>query len=87
MSLYAAAEKGDLARVTLLVEQGGDKNQVGGQFKDTALSIAAGKGHLDIVRFLVEQGADMEKADKHGWTPLINASCEGNLEVARYLLD
>ena len=28
MSLYDVAEKGDLARVTLLVEQGVDKNEL-----------------------------------------------------------
>ena len=46
MSLYAAAEAGNLARVTLLVEQGEDKNQVGGHDDNTALDIAADKGNL-----------------------------------------
>jgi len=87
MSLYAAAEAGDLARVMLLVEQGEDKNQIGGQYNDTTLGIAALKGYLDIVRYLVEQGADIEKADSYGHTPLINASIFGHLEVVRYLLE
>ena len=51
MSLYAAADAGDLEQVTLLVEQGEDKNQVGGYAHDTALGIAAWKGYLDVVRY------------------------------------
>ena len=43
--LYDAAKKGNLKRVTLLVEQGVDKNQTGGHYKETALTVAAGNGH------------------------------------------
>ena len=68
MSLYDAAEAGDLARVALLVEQGADINQVGGRFKETALCIVARNGHLEVVRNLMEQGADIEKADVDGDT-------------------
>ena len=64
MSLYTAANANDLTRVMLLVEQGEDKNQVGGIHGDTALGTAANGGYLDVVRYLVEQGADMEKADE-----------------------
>ena len=85
--MYAAAVAGDLEQVTLLVEQGEDKNQGGGGYDDTPLSIAARGGYLDVVRYLVEQGADMEKADSYGRTPLINASFDGQLEATRYLLE
>ena len=81
MNLYDAATENDLARVMLLVEQGEDKNQVGEQYKDTALSIAALEGYLDVVRYLVEQCADMEKPDRDGHTPLMAASAHGHLEV------
>jgi hypothetical protein len=87
MSLYAAANAGDLARVVLLVEQGNDKNEVGGVVEDTALGIAAQNDHLEVVRYLVEQSCEMEKAARNGWTPLINASYHGHLDVARYLLE
>ena len=87
MNLFAAAEAGDLARVTILVEQGVDKDQVNMPFEGTALYIAAEKGHLDVVSYLVDQGADMEKDDEFGWTPLFAASVRGHLEVVRYFLE
>ena len=85
--LYDAAKNGNLDRVKLLVEQGMDKNQVGGHWEAPALLIAASKGHLSVVQYLVEQGADMEKGDSDDCTPLITASAYGRLDVARYLLE
>ena len=87
MSLYDAALAGDLERVTQLVEQGEDKNQVGGGLLETVLSITADNAYLDVIQYLVEQGADMEKADNEGWTPLIVASWRGHTGVTRYLLE
>ena len=85
--MYNAAEKGDLERVILLMEQGAYKNQTGGLQSASALCIAAEKNHLNVVRYLVEQGADMEMEDRYGMTPLINASFYGHIEVVRYLLE
>ena len=85
--LYDAAKKGGLKRVKQLLEQGVDKNQVGGHFGHTSLCIAGENNHLDVVRYLVEQGADIEKADRDNQTPLIWASYYGHLEVVRYLLE
>ena len=87
MDLFTAAETGDLAQVTLFVEQGADKNEIGGVFRETCLAVASEKGHLEVVRYLVEQGADMGKADTLGYTPLIFASWKGHLEVVQYLLE
>ena len=39
--LYNAAKSGNLGRVILLVEEGVDKNQIGGEHSNTALSAAA----------------------------------------------
>ena len=85
--LYTAAEAGDLERVTLLVEKGDDKNQVGGFVKNTTLSAAAEHNHLAVVQYLVEQGADMEKGNRSGHSPLFYASAYGHLELTRYLLE
>ena len=85
--LYDAAEAGDLDRVMLLLEEGVNKNQVGGSYLDTPLSIAAENGHLLVVRYLVEQDADIQKVSNFDWTPLLNASRCGHFEVVRYLLE
>ena len=87
MSLYDAAEAGDLARVQVLVEQGAEKDETFGEMQKTALTAAAENGHLPVVRYLVEQGADMERAGRYGWTPLMIASWLGRLGVVRYLLE
>ena len=85
--LYSAAETGNLERVMLLVGQGTDINQVGGAYKDTALSAAAERNHLSVVQYLAKQGADMEKANFSGNTPIIYASNQGHLDVVRCLLE
>ena len=85
--LYDAAEVGNLERVKLLVEQGMDKNQVGGSFEHTALCIAGENNHLSVAKYLVEQGADIDKSDCSGQPPLIWATANGHSEVVRYLLE
>ena len=86
-NLYSAAESGNLKRVQELVEQGIDKNEDGGLYRETPLYRASSNGHLAVVRYLVEQGADIEMANDGGMTPLMVASINGRLEVARYLLE
>ena len=85
--MYNAAEEGDLERVTLLVEQGAEKDKTFGNANQTALIGAARNCHLNVVRYFVEQGADMERACSVGCTPLIYASSRGHFELARYLLE
>ena len=87
MTLYDAASDGNLKCVTLLVEEGAEKDETFEDRRMTALCIAAEKGHLDVARYLVEQGANIEKADRYGWTPLMFASFDGGIEVTRYLLE
>lgn len=59
MALGAAAEKGHLGVVKLLLDRGGDPNGLDGDDEDanTPLFKAAGKGHDKIVRVLLEHGA------------------------------
>ena len=87
--LYDAACAGDLERVTLLVEQGIDKNQIGGKFGNTALSVTAEENHFAVVQYLVKQGADMDKGNTKGagLSALHYACCNCNAEIARYLLE
>ena len=43
------------------------------------------EGHLDIVLLLLEANADKDKAANNGETPLVMASQNGHVEVARLL--
>ena len=86
MDLYKAAEKGNLERVRLLVEQGADKDQVN-DMGNTPLRLASCYGHFKVVEYLVEQGASLDKANNRGCTPLSGAAYRGHLEIARYLLE
>ena len=46
-----------------------------------------GAGHLHMVKFLLEQGADLEHKTDEMHTALMEASMDGHVDVARYLLD
>ena len=91
--MYHAAEEGNLEQVTLLVEQGVDKNQTGGLWGNTALSAAAQNGYIAVVQYLVEQGADMEQSSAKGngifnpQYPLHYAVRYHHVNVVRYLLE
>ncbi|HKN10623.1 MAG TPA: ankyrin repeat domain-containing protein, partial [Pseudomonadota bacterium] len=52
-------------------------------FGDRPIGVAALNGHLAIVKTLLAHGAEL---DAPGWTPLIYASTNGQIEVVRYLL-
>ena len=42
---------------------------------------------LEIVRLLSSSGADVNAEDDDSWTPLLNATKEGHLEVVKFLVD
>ena len=90
MALYFAAGAGDLKRVKMLVEGGGDKNKTGAAGQ-TLLFVASDNDHLEVVRYLVEQGADMEKANNDGDTPLLRAchvvQCRKYFDIIQYLVE
>ncbi|CAD6195177.1 unnamed protein product [Caenorhabditis auriculariae] len=83
--LLEAASKGDLDKVTELLESGADvdsKDFVGA----TPIYWASEKGHLEVVRLLLDHEADVEIANKDGWTPLLSASFYGKEEIVTTLL-
>jgi ankyrin repeat protein len=41
-------------------------------------------GHLDIVHSLLQGGATVHSRDKDGWTPLMDVSRRGYLDIVRY---
>lgn len=83
--LMAASRRAQASMVSWLIEMGAN---VSTRTKrgTTALHVAAQEGHLAIVQLLCEKGADIF-ATEGGKTPLCSATSNGNLEVARYLLD
>jgi ankyrin repeat protein len=42
---------------------------------------------VDVAEFLIEHGADVTARDKHGSTPLHQASLSGNAELANFLVE
>ena len=45
------------------------------------------KGHVDTARLLLDKGAEVDRAEKHGATPLLVACYEGHVDAARLCLD
>jgi Ankyrin repeats (many copies) len=84
-SLPAAVSTGDLAKVTLLLDEGKasvDERDGAGR---TPLMIAVDQGRLDMVRLLLGRGADPNAADKTGLAPLELARQRGQTEIANAL--
>jgi hypothetical protein len=90
MSALAIACQDDHAEVvSYLLDHGADVNAHGkGEVVDrTALMAAASNGaHVNIVRLLVDKGADVNTRGELGWTALIWAAREGDIECVKYLL-
>lgn len=84
-ALHIAADKGHLACVHVLVQQGAqvdvmDKNQL------TPMMLAASKGELEVVRYFVRIGADVTLKGDDGMTALHVAAKSGCLGVCRIIL-
>ena len=83
----AAAEAGDLATFTrLLDEHGLDVNDQGDD-GDTALHMSCLYGHLAVVQECVRRGASVQACDEDGSTPLHDASAGGYYDIAKLLLE
>ncbi|KAK7213742.1 hypothetical protein V2G26_020920 [Clonostachys chloroleuca] len=83
-ALTAAADKGDFEMVKVLLDHGAD---IDGNYKGsiTPLRVASTRSHPEVARLLLERGA---KADGPNQLSLLTAAAgEGNLEMAKALLD
>jgi hypothetical protein len=82
--LATAADKGDVAQIRLLLEQGNDPNH---HYKDwTALHEACQDGHAEIARLLLDAGADLRIRTPQN-TPLISATKGRHHEIVELLLE
>ena len=84
--LIVCARTGASEAVKLLVARGANVNVKEALQGHTALMRAAAGKHADVVRTLVEHGADVHARSRGGFTPLLFASQQGDIESARILL-
>jgi ankyrin repeat protein len=81
--LTAAAYKGRLDAVRLLLDRGADPNLAG---DGTPLTNAAEGGYVDIVSLLLDRGANIDQITPGRQNALIRASGKGRLEVVKLLV-
>lgn len=84
--LMIAARSGNAAAVKALIAKGAQVNAVVKATQQNALMWAAAEGHVDIVRTLVENRADVHAGSRRGFTPLLHAARNGDIETATVLL-
>jgi ankyrin repeat protein len=83
-ALMIAAHTGNVDAVKSLLAHGADVNAKETRRGQTALMWA--EKHADVVRLLIEHGADIHVRSTGGFTPLLFAAQQGNLDSARILL-
>ena len=86
MSVWAAAEKGDLDGVKAAVENGADIEKRGGRWKGAGLHYACWGGYFSMVDYLIQRGAEVNSRDKKGWLPIHCACCNGHLDTVKLLI-
>jgi ankyrin repeat protein len=84
--LLGAAEKGDVAAVRMLLDQGASVQQRDRE-GHTALWLAAYFGRSEVAKALLDKGADPNARGREGWTPLMWAVQQGHAEVVRLLIE
>jgi len=70
--LFTAVLAGDVAKTTTMLNKGADCNTCNEEGA-SLLMLAAAAGHLDLVEMLIKAGAKVDAADARGWTPLMKA--------------
>lgn len=70
--LFNAVLAGDVVKATALLKSGADCNASNDEGA-SLLMLAAGAGHFAMVEMLIEAGAKVDATDARGWTPLMKA--------------
>ena len=84
--LMMAARTGNLAVVRMLLAKGANVNAQTANSGATALMWAVAAPHPEVVKVLIETGADVHVSSHKGFTPLLFAARNGDIEMARALL-
>jgi ankyrin repeat protein len=87
--LYDAAERGDVTRVTALIQQGASLDFKHKRSAWTPLhAVILGNTNIEVLRVLVEAGAELNSREKmFQHTPLHAAVLMGNLQALKLLVD
>jgi len=86
VKLLAAARRGDINTIRILLNKGTDVNAKD-RHGETALIWAAAIGNIDLVKLLIAKGADVNIFDKEGYTAFKYADEQGYTEIAGLLKD
>jgi len=84
--LMTAAQTGNLPIVRAMLDHGADLNAATVETGSTALMWALAAPHPDIVRLLLDRGADPTRSTTVGFTPLMFAARNGDIEMAEALI-
>ncbi|CAH1782514.1 unnamed protein product [Owenia fusiformis] len=87
VAIVAAAQDGDMAMVTRLLDEGCDVNKIGPK-QCNAMHKAVKNGHLEMVTLLQEHGADVNApmTDQTGHCPLTISAVNDNVDIMHFLL-
>jgi len=84
--LMRCARTGNLDAVKSLLARGADVRAKETQHAHTALMWAVAAKHPEVARVLLEHGADVNARSSTGFTPLLFAAQQGDMECVRILL-
>jgi len=84
--LCDAAERGDVAGISLVLLAGANVNAGEGTELYTPLQWAVVYGHVAAIEALLVAGAHVDGADENGWTPLMRAAVSGRTASVAALL-
>jgi uncharacterized protein len=85
-ALMTATETGSLHTVNMLLDHGADVNAKEPKEGQTALMWAVAGRHADIAQALIEHGADVHARSRGGFTALLFAAQQGDVNSAKSLL-
>lgn len=85
--LHNAARGGDIAKIEMLLNDGGDINE-SDRVVGTPLHYAAARGAIEVAQFVVDKGADLDVRNKSGSkaTPIHLGAANGHAELVSMLL-